>query len=83
MKGWLEHHQLPILLVATKADKVSRNEKPKNIAVIKKNLQLSREQRLISFSAQNGEGIEEVKAALAEMLEPPEDSESSPVDSQQ
>lgn len=78
MKEWLVHHELPILLVATKADKVSRNEKQKNIAVIKKTLQLSQEQSLIPFSAQSGEGVEEVKAALAEILEPPKDKEGSP-----
>lgn len=78
MKEWLVHHELPILLVATKADKVSRNEKQKNIAVIKKTLQLSQEQSLIPFSAQSGEGVEEVKAALAEILEPPKDQEGSP-----
>lgn len=75
MKEWMEHHELPILLVATKTDKVSRNEKQKNLAVIKKTLQLNQEQSLITFSAQSGEGVDEVKTALAEILSPPEDQE--------
>lgn len=68
MKEWLNHYQLPILLVATKADKVSRNEKSKNLAVIRKTFDLSPDQPLLTFSAVNGEGVEEVKVALAEIL---------------
>ncbi|CFX81612.1 GTP-binding protein, ribosome biogenesis, YsxC [Syntrophomonas zehnderi OL-4] len=68
MKEWLNHYQMPILLVATKADKVSRNEKQKNLAVIKKTFNLSPEQPLITFSAVTGEGVEEVKAAIEEIL---------------
>ncbi len=77
MKEWLEHYELPILLVATKADKVSRNEKQKNLAVIRKTLLLSTEQTPILFSAQSGEGADEVKAALAEILNAPKDQTSN------
>lgn len=69
MMEWLQHHELPILLVATKADKVSRNEKQKNLAVINKTLNLLPGQTPITFSAESGEGVEEVKAALEEILE--------------
>jgi len=69
MKQWLEHIKLPILMVATKADKVSRNEKNKSLAVIKKTLNLLPGQSPIVFSAENGEGVEEVKTALEEILE--------------
>lgn len=83
MKEWLEHYEVPVLLVATKADKVSRNEKQKNVGVIRKTLQLTSEQKPILFSAQSGEGVDEVKAALAELLKPSEELESSPIDSPQ
>ncbi|NLV22207.1 MAG: YihA family ribosome biogenesis GTP-binding protein [Syntrophomonadaceae bacterium] len=72
MKQWLEHHQIPILLIATKTDKVSRNEKNKNLAVIKKALDLEPDQSPITFSAENGEGVNEVKEALEEILTPPD-----------
>lgn len=72
MKQWLEHHQIPILLIATKTDKVSRNEKNKNLAVIKKALNLEPDQSPITFSAENGEGVNEVKEALEEILTPPD-----------
>ncbi|HWQ76522.1 MAG TPA: ribosome biogenesis GTP-binding protein YihA/YsxC [Syntrophomonas sp.] len=72
MKQWLEHYEIPILLIATKADKVSRNEKNKNLAVIRKALALELDQTPITFSAENGEGVDEVKEALEEILHPPE-----------
>lgn len=75
MKDWLSHYELPILLVATKADKVSRNERQKSLAVIRRSLNLNPDQKPIVFSAQTGEGVDEVKAALEEILAPPEEAE--------
>lgn len=72
MKQWLEHYEIPILLIATKTDKVSRNEKSKNLAVIRKSLNLEPDQIPITFSAENGEGVNEVKEALEDILNPPE-----------
>lgn len=77
MKEWLSHYELPILLVATKADKVSRNERQKSLAVIRRSLNLSPDQKPIVFSAQTGEGVDEVKAALEEILAPPEEAEDN------
>lgn len=72
MKEWLEHFEIPILLIATKTDKVSRNEKSKNLAVIRKSLNLEPDQMPIPFSAESGEGVNEVKEALEEILNPPD-----------
>ena len=72
MKQWLEHFEIPILLIATKTDKVSRNEKSKNLAMIRKSLNLQPDEMPIAFSAENGEGVDEVKEALDEILNPPD-----------
>lgn len=72
MKQYLEHYEIPILLIATKTDKVSRNEKNKNLAVIRKAFDLEDGQTPITFSAANGEGVNDVKEALEEILNPPE-----------
>ena len=77
MKQWLEHYEIPILMVATKIDKVSRNEKHKNLAVIKKTLNLPPDQNPIAFSAESGEGLTEVKEALEEILIDPEPEQKS------
>lgn len=48
------------LIIATKADKVSRNQRNKNIAVIKKTLKLFEDTPVIPFSSQTKEGKEEI-----------------------
>jgi len=68
MQEWLLYHNIPILLVATKADKISRGARNKHLAIIKKALQLPAEQGIICFSAVNGEGVEEILSAIEEML---------------
>ncbi len=68
MKEWLNHHDIPVLLVATKADKISRGARAKHLAVIRKDLKLPVEQVPICFSAESGEGVEEIKEALNEIL---------------
>ncbi len=69
MKEWLSHHQIPVLIVATKADKISRGARSQNLAVIRKELKLPLDVFPLCFSAETGEGIEEIKAALKEILE--------------
>ena len=68
MKEWLNHHDIPVLLVATKADKISRGARAKHLAVIRKDLKLPVEQVPICFSAESGEGVEEIKEALKDIL---------------
>lgn len=74
MKGWLEQNSIPYLVVATKADKISRGARAKNLSVIKKAMRL--DQIPLYFSAQTGEGVselaEEIAAALAPETEPSE-----------
>lgn len=67
MKAWLQHIELPILVVGTKADKISRGSRSKNLAVIRKDLLLSEDP--LYFSAATGEGIPELSLALEEILE--------------
>lgn len=69
MKEWLSHVELPILVVATKADKISRGARQKNLSVIRKELKLPVGQVPLSFSAETGEGKEEIKEAIEEILE--------------
>lgn len=69
MKDWLLQLQIPILIVATKADKISRGARAKHLAIIRKTLELP--QMPLVFSAQSGEGVEELLSALAELQEEP------------
>ncbi len=73
MKDWLSHHEIPVLMVATKADKISRGARAKNLAVIRKDLKIPAGQLPICFSAETGEGVDEIKEALQEILKDKEE----------
>ena len=68
MYEYLQYYGLDGLVVATKADKVSRSEQAKNIAVIRRDLKLKKGDRVIPVSALNKTGTEEVLAAIEEIL---------------
>ncbi|MDD4801988.1 MAG: ribosome biogenesis GTP-binding protein YihA/YsxC [Syntrophomonas sp.] len=68
MKNWLQHCDIPILMIATKADKISRGARQKNLIIIKKDLQLF--ETPLVFSAETGEGLNELAATIAEIINP-------------
>jgi len=69
MYEYLRHYGLDGIVVCTKADKVSRNEMQKNIAVIRKTLDLSKEDKVIPVSALKKTGYEELLAEIEALLE--------------
>lgn len=70
VQSWLIHNELPVLCVATKADKISRGARGKHLTVIKKDLNLPPGLEPLCFSTVNGAGVEELRQALQEILEP-------------
>lgn len=69
MYEYLRHYGFDGLVVATKADKVSRNEMQKNLAVIKKTLQLGPEDIIIPVSALKRSGHDKLLAEMEKLLE--------------
>jgi len=69
MYEYMRHYGLDGIVVCTKADKVSRNEMQKNIAVIRKTLDLSKEDKVIPVSALKKTGYEELLAEIETLLE--------------
>ena len=65
---WLQAKQVEVIIVVTKADKLSKNKRNKQAASIARSL--GREaQELIQFSATSGEGKDEIWLALLRILE--------------
>jgi GTP-binding protein len=64
---WLQHHNQPQLIVATKADKLSSNQLRKNIERIDEIL--TGGVRIIPYSAMTGMGRDEVWKAIAERMQ--------------
>lgn len=60
MYEWLKHIGQNILLVATKCDKLSRGQWQKQISIIRKTLCTDNTQPIIAFSAQTGQGLDDV-----------------------
>ena len=58
---------LPVLIVATKSDKLSKNERQKNLAVIKKSFGIE-ELPILSYSSKNTEGHSELLDVIADSL---------------
>lgn len=68
MYNYLRHYGLDGIVVATKADKVSVNQRSKNIKVIRQTLNLSPEDKVIPVSALNRSGYEELLEMIEELL---------------
>ncbi|GAV15416.1 ribosome biogenesis GTP-binding protein YihA/YsxC [Paenibacillus sp. NAIST15-1] len=60
MHDWLTHYGVPVCVVATKADKISRNHLPKHVKQVRTTLGLSSDAPFVMFSAETGQGREEL-----------------------
>ena len=69
MYEWSRHYGYDGIVVATKADKLSRNEMTKNLAMIRRELALTEEDLLIPVSALKKTGTKELEAELLRLLE--------------
>ncbi len=69
MYNYLRHYGLDGIVVATKADKVSRNQLPKHIKEIRQTLKLSQEDKVIPVSALKKTGYEELLEVMESLLE--------------
>ena len=68
MYEYLKHYGLDGLVVATKADKISRNQMNKNISVIRKALGMKPEDKVIACSALNKTGQDELLDEIERLL---------------
>ena len=68
MYDYLKHYNHKVIVVATKIDKISKNELIKNINEIKKTLNITNDNELIKVSSVTKQGIEEVHAILEQYI---------------
>lgn len=60
MMNWLHEYDIKTVIVATKKDKISKKQVEENLKIIKGTLKLSQNEIVIPFSAENGEGKNEI-----------------------
>ena len=65
--AWLGHHSIAMIVVLTKADKLSKTKQTKQCTVIANSLEMDPDQ-LILFSAKSRKGREDVWHAIENML---------------
>lgn len=69
MYEWIKHYGFDGLIVATKADKVSRNEMQKKLKDIRNTLGLAAEDKIIPISSLKKTGYEELLMEIEKLLE--------------
>ncbi|WP_068783271.1 ribosome biogenesis GTP-binding protein YihA/YsxC [Paenibacillus phocaensis] len=69
MYDWLKAYDLPVCVVATKADKIPKSRWQKHLKIIKEGLVLRAGDPLILFSAEEGIGKDELWAQIARYAE--------------
>ncbi|MEW9670812.1 ribosome biogenesis GTP-binding protein YihA/YsxC [Ammoniphilus sp. 3BR4] len=59
MYTFLKHYDIPVIIVATKADKISKGQWQKHIKVVKETLDVEKGDTIILFSSETGQGKDE------------------------
>lgn len=68
MMNMLWENEIPALVVATKADKIARGQRPKYLKNIAEAFQMQDWREIIPFSSEDGTGIEELHEAIEHII---------------
>ncbi|SFH93645.1 ribosome biogenesis GTP-binding protein YihA/YsxC [Pisciglobus halotolerans] len=68
MYEFFKYYQIPVLVVATKADKIPKSKWNKHESITKKTLDFDKEDQFVIFSAETGEGIDEAWKVIESFL---------------
>ncbi|MDM5315686.1 ribosome biogenesis GTP-binding protein YihA/YsxC [Fictibacillus sp. b24] len=68
MYDWLKYHELPVIVVATKSDKIPKGKWDKHKKVVKETLNLDPTDKIILFSSETGHGKDEAWGVLNSYL---------------
>ena len=60
MYEWLKHYKHEVVIVATKSDKLKRSQLQKHVSILRKGLNMDKEDLLIPFSSESRAGKEEL-----------------------
>ncbi|CAB1252387.1 ribosome biogenesis GTP-binding protein YihA/YsxC [Clostridium sp. WLY-B-L2] len=68
MYKWIKHYKYKTVIIVTKIDKISKNKLYDNLKIIKDTLELKKDDEVLTFSALNKKGREEILDTLDSML---------------
>lgn len=64
MYNFLKHYEIPVIIVATKADKIPKGKWQKHLKVVRETLDVQKGDKLIMFSSETGQGKDEAWSIL-------------------
>ena len=64
MYDFLKHYNIPVIVVATKADKIPKGKWDKHKKIVRETLQMDKQDPLIVFSSEKGLGFDEAWAEI-------------------
>ncbi|MFL9650507.1 ribosome biogenesis GTP-binding protein YihA/YsxC [Exiguobacterium chiriqhucha] len=73
MYNFLKHYEIPVIVVATKLDKIKKAQRQKHEAAVKRKLQFESTDRFVAFSAETAEGKDEAWKAIYDLFTREED----------
>jgi GTP-binding protein len=73
MLNWIEHYEMPLIILAAKADKLGKTRIKPQIDKIRRKLEISLDIPIIPFSSKTGQGKEALLKALDSLLKNPPD----------
>ena len=68
MYNFLKYHNLPVTIIATKVDKISKNDREKQINIIKEGLEIKDGDNLVLFSSKTKLGKTEIQNEIEEIV---------------
>jgi GTP-binding protein len=68
MYDWLKYHELPVIVVATKSDKIPKGKWDKHKKVVKETLNMDPTDKIVLFSSETGQGKDEAWGILNSYL---------------
>ncbi|WNQ12935.1 ribosome biogenesis GTP-binding protein YihA/YsxC [Paenibacillus aurantius] len=75
MYDWLKHHDIPVCVVATKADKIPKGKWQKHLKVIRQELLMEPDDRILLFSSELGVGKDELWGLILEAIRGEDEAE--------
>ncbi len=75
MIDFLVEHEFPFVIVLTKSDKLSKNQKADRLAGFQTEIPYGDQVTMIPFSSETGEGVEEITSIIQELAEEEEEDE--------
>ncbi|MCG1024899.1 ribosome biogenesis GTP-binding protein YihA/YsxC [Dehalobacter sp.] len=76
MMEMLNINNIPVLVVATKADKIARGQRPKYLKIIADSFKMPDWKTIIPFSSEDGTGLQELNQSMDDIIFP--DAEEKP-----